>query len=162
VASWFDAGFAATRDANVTGVTIVDFGVYTAKSLSSKRAKTPNGKIQWLRDFQLLQSTRVVCPRPGATFGFHYSVDGAPSGVEVPIRVGVRYPQGVRSPLTGVWVDHAEHVFPRNLGEVRFSDCSIDGAWDNVEGTWSIDLWWAHVELTEQDFELNRKACTES
>jgi len=93
------ASAVSAAPAHVSGLRVVEVGVFEATTVQKIPADTPSGVVLPQKDVRLAQSTTEVCPRSGVDFGLRYAVEGAPQGAPVSIVVRVNFPgAGVRYP----------------------------------------------------------------
>ena len=154
------ANAATAAPTHVSGLRVVEVGVFEATTVQKIPADTPSGVVLLQKDVRLAQSTTEICPRSGVVFGLRYAVEGAPQGAPVAIVVRVNFPgAGVRYPGSRKRERYAEQAYSRDIGAVRFADYAIGGYWDALPGHWSIQFWTDGRLIGEQGFDLNKSAC---
>ena len=135
----------------VSGVEIVEFGLYTADVTGQLRDS--NGIISNVIENLCHIATTTTVPMRGALhFGFRYRVDGPVPGDTVPLTLAVRFPATVQpnpsvQPLT---------VHERNatlaVGTLSYTGYSFDQAWEFVPGTWTLAVRQGGRTLAEKSF----------
>ena len=154
------ASVASAGPAHVSGLRVVEVGVFEATTVQKIPADTPSGVVLLQKDVRLAQSTTEVCLRPNVQFGLRYAVEGEPQGAPVEIVVRVNFPgAGVRYPGSRKRERYAEQAYARDIGAVRFADYTIGGYWDALPGHWSIQFWTDGRLIGEQGFDLKKSAC---
>ena len=140
------SGAARAQNANVQGLQIISYGIYTADVVSTQ----PNHKE--LNNVRLAVSTQTVPAQLGVLFGFRYKITGIPAGAPVRVREVTFYPPGGAHPpgkdvSAGVQVDLAVPI-----DVVRGKYYSFDEPWELIPGTWTFEVWSGDRKLVEQSF----------
>lgn len=138
--------------AQVRGIEIVTYGIYTAELQSSKR------DIQGIRqnistNIRHAATTTTIPAQRGLRFGFEYKVIGAPSGKTVSLKSVVIYPPaGLRSPAVAQPIFRNETTSAPKIGAKHYEGYRFDDAWELVPGPWTIQLWYGDRKLAEKTF----------
>ena len=140
--------------AQVRGVEIVAYGIYTADLQSSKR-DSQGIKQSISTNFRRAATTTTVPAQLGVRFGIEYKVVGAPSGKSVSLKkVMVFPPAGLRSPAVSQPILRNETTTTSKIGETTYTGYRLDDPWELVPGPWAIQLWSGDRMLAEKKFTL--------
>ena len=140
--------------AQVRGVEIVEYGIYTADLQSSKR-DSQGIKQSISTNFRRAATTTTVPAQVGVRFGIEYKVVGAPSGKTVSLKkVTVFPPAGLRSPTVSQQIYRNETTTTSKIGETSYTGYRLDDSWELVPGPWAIQLWYGDRMLAEKKFTL--------
>ena len=145
---------ALAADAEVTGIEIVNFGIYTA-DIASKQWNPGGVAHNVVENPKLAVRTVAVPAQVGVHFGIEYKVLGSPEGAKAVIHRITRYPmEGVRPPGSSAPLYVSERDVTKTIGATSYSDYSLDEEWEAVPGEWSIEIWSNGRKLAEQHFTL--------
>lgn len=137
----------------VTAITVVEHGLYTAEITST--TTLPNGIGQSsLRNICHVATTRSVPALMNVMFGFRFRVEGEPQGAVADLRRVTRYPVPLKPIPSRPPV--LEYDFPINvrIGSVSYIGYGFDHAWELQTGSWTLELWQGRRKLVEQVFEV--------
>lgn len=142
----------AQGQAQVQGVQIVEFGIYTADVQSSQRDS--RGVMQTKStNFRQAVATTIIPAQIGVRFGFRYVVAGDPQGGDAVLKKVVIYPPaGVKSPVVAQPLHRDESTIKAKVGETSYTGYKFDDAWELVPGPWAIELWSGNRRLAEKTF----------
>ena len=145
---------ALAADVEVTGIEIVNFGIYTADITAS--TSNPGGiGHNTVQNTKLAARTTTIPAQVGVHFGIEYKVLGSPDGAEVVIHRVTKFPgPGLRPPGSSTPLSVSESDVRKAIGAVSYSDYSLDDTWEVVPGVWTIELWHDGRKLAEQQFTL--------
>jgi len=145
-------GIAAPATAGeVSGVEIVEYGLYTAEVTGQLR--DTNGIISnVIENLCHIATTTTVPMRGRLHFGFRYRVDGPVPGDTVPLTLAVRFPATVQpNPSVHPLTEH-ERGTTLTIGAVSYTGYSFDQAWEFVPGTWTLSVRQGGRTLAEKSF----------
>lgn len=136
------AGVKKTQPAlpKVTGIKVLEFGVYT--STVTSREKSPaiaDGIKDRASDFKLVRKSTLVDARLGTSIGLQYVLKGSPKGAAVSIEVAVSHPAMV-NPETRESMTRSSATFERVIGEPEHALWSFDTPEGLVPGEYVIEL----------------------
>jgi len=138
--------------AQVQGVEIVAYGIYTA-DLQSATRDSQGIKQNVSTNFRRAATTTTVPAQLGVRFGIEYKVVGAPSGGTVSLKkVTVFPPAGLRSPAVSQPIHRSEATVTSKIGETTYTGYRFDDPWELVPGAWAIQLWYGDRKLVEKKF----------
>lgn len=139
-------------EVQVQGITIVEYGVYTA-DLQSTTRDASGVLVSTSTNFRRVVATDRVPAKIGSRFGFRYTVVGAPQGQTVEIRkVTIYPPQGLQSPTMAQPLRHFERKLSVEIGKTTYTGYKLDDPWELVPGPWTFELWYGGRKLAEQKF----------
>ena len=142
----------AWAQAQVRGIEIVQYGIYTADLQSSKR-DVQGVKQSISTNFRLAATTTTVPAQLGLRFGIEYKVVGAPSGKTVSLKSVMVYPAvGLRSPAVSQPIFRNETTVTPKIGKITYEGYRFDDEWELVPGPWTIQLWYGDRKLAEKTF----------
>ena len=138
--------------AQVRGIEIVAYGIYTADLQSSKR-DSQGIKQSFSTNFRRAATTTTIPAQLGVRFGIEYQVAGAPSGKAISLKKIVVFPPaGLRSPAASQQIYRLETTTTANIGERTYTGYRLDDPWELVPGPWTIQLWDGDRKLVEKTF----------
>ncbi|MFN3655881.1 MAG: DUF3859 domain-containing protein [Pseudolabrys sp.] len=138
--------------AQVRGIEIVAYGIYTAEVQSSKR-DIRGIKQTTSTNFRRAVATTAIPAQLGLRFGMQYKVIGAPAGKTISLKSVVVYPPaGLRSPAVAQPILRNETTSTAKIGETTYEGYRFDDPWELVPGPWTIQLWYGDRKLAEQTF----------
>jgi hypothetical protein len=142
----------AQNPAQVRGIDVVEFGIYTADILSAQRDS--RGVMQTTStNFRQAVATTVIPAQIGVRFGFRYVVAGDPQGGDAVLKKVVIYPPaGVKSPMVAQPLHRSESAIKTKAGETSYTGYKFDDAWELVPGPWTIELWSGDRKLAQKTF----------
>jgi len=141
---------------SVEGIDITNRGIY---EIEVKKKIDDENLVGSYRDIvtniRRIKTTTNIPARLCISFGLEYIIVGAPSGVEIPIKMVTRFPkQGLYNPDTKLTVHWNETVVNRTIGKAHFRSYTLDKEWEVVPGVWTFELWYQGRRLVEQMFNL--------
>jgi len=123
----------------VTGLQIVDYGIYTAFQIAPRSApETVSGAITRGIAARLIAQTRNIPAQKGVMFGFRFVVQGAPAGAVVPCHLVTIFPSPLTNPTTHVRRAYNEYDSGYRIGSTVGKTYSLDDDWELVRGTWTL------------------------
>jgi len=137
----------------VTGVTVVEHGLYTAEVVSSEVLPNGIGRAT-LRNICHVVTTRSVPALMNVMFGFRFIVEGAPQGEVIELRRVTRYPVPMKPLPSRPPVLEYDHTFGARIGVLSYIGYGFDHAWELQTGPWTLELWYGQRKLAEQVFEI--------
>jgi hypothetical protein len=144
----------AWAQAQVRGVEIVQYGIYTADLQSAKR-DSQGIKQSVSTNFRRAATTTTVPAQLGVRFGIEYKIVGAPSGKTIALKKVVVFPPaGLRSPAVPQPILRNETTTTSKIGETSYTGYRLDDAWELVPGPWTIQLWDGDRKLAEKQFTI--------
>lgn len=143
----FAASPAAAADLKVT---IVEYGLYTADTMSEQRA--PDGIIDSVIENLCHYATTTTVPlKTGLHFGFRYRVDGLKPDEVVALGKIVEFPRTVTppgaKPLSRIW-----RALPTEAGKLHYAGYGLDYDWELMPGRWRFYIYQADRQLAEMSF----------
>ena len=147
--------------ATVSGVTVVNVGTYTAKSISApSRAGqlSPTSTIGTASNWHFVSNGTEVPGQVGTQFGIEFRIDGSPVGDAVTLHLVLNFPpQGLRNPNTGDMMHTAKIAFPNlKIGALCLLGYGFDNAWEIVPGVWTEQIWYQDRMLAERTFTVTK------
>lgn len=143
---------AQAHDARVSGVRILEKGVYRAVTLEQQNKgieAAPDG----VRAMKLLTATTTVPARQWVRFGLRYAVAGGPAGAQIDLKLVTKFPPaGLFDPRSGVRHFQLEYVLRRAIGRAYYRDFHLDHIWEVVAGVWTFEFWHRNRKIGEQEF----------
>jgi hypothetical protein len=150
-----------SQPAKVEQIEVTDFGIYTA----DKTASTTNDlglTHNIVNNIQYIAATDTIRAQLGVKFGFRYSIRGAPEDARVTIKqITIYPPAGVMSPKTGLLQTHSFSTVYRIGMSGVFAGYDINEPWEQVPGTWTIQLWVGDQKFAEHSFAVIADAASE-
>ncbi len=144
------AGLAASTAAQEIGVTVVQYGIYTADVTAAPKVG-PNGEVRSVQITNLchVESTRTVPARDKLHFGFRYRVNGPVPGEPVEIRRVFHFPEHAKPPGWPKPEPMDEDTTRVRVGQVTYVGWVL---FHNKPGAWSFELFHADHRLAEMTF----------
>ena len=144
--------YPAWSQAQVRGIEIVRYGIYTADLQSSKR-DVQGVKQNISTNFHRAVATTTIPAQLGLRFGIEYKVVGAPRDKTVSLKTVTVYPAvGLRSPAVAQPIFRNEGTATPRIGETNYEGYRFDDEWELVPGPWTIQLWYGDRKLAEKTF----------
>jgi len=138
----------------VTGVKVLEFGVYTSTVTSREQSPAvADGIKDRARDFKLVRKSTLVEARLGTSIGLKYELKGTPKGTPVTIEVAVRHPAMV-NPETKETMTRSSATFERVIGEPEHAVWSFDTPAGLVPGEYVIELIYEGRSLVQKEFRV--------
>jgi hypothetical protein len=138
----------------VTGVKVLEFGIYTSTVTSREKSPTvADGIKDRATDFKLVRKSTLVDARLGTSIGMKYVLLGAPKGASVTIEVAVRHPAMV-NPETRETMTRSSATFERVIGEPEHALWSFDTQAGLVPGEYVIELFFDGKPLAQKEFRV--------
>ncbi|MFC1488342.1 DUF3859 domain-containing protein [Thermodesulfobacteriota bacterium] len=142
--------------AEVYGIEIFDYGIYTA--VVKKEIKDKNlvgGGFSKIKQIQFIERTTKIPATQNLTFGFQYLIKGRPQGGKIKIRKTTIFPSaGLKNPKTGKTGYKNEVDLTAKIGEKVCEGYRFDEEWEMVPGNWTIQLWYKDRKLAEENFNV--------
>ncbi|GEM_PF-1396101 len=124
----------------VTGVKILEFGIYTSTVVQRiHAASVADGIKDRATDFKLVRKSTLVDARLGTSIGMKYILRGTPKDGHVTIEVGVVHPPMV-NPQTHETMTRSSANFERVIGQPEHAVWSFDTQADLVPGDYTIEI----------------------
>ena len=102
--------------ATVSGVTVMNAGTYTAKSISAPSRggqMSPTSTIGTASNWHFVSNGTEVPGQVGTQFGIDFRIDGSPVGDGMTLHRVLNFPtQGLRNPNTGDMMHLPRSLFP--------------------------------------------------
>lgn len=138
--------------AEVTGARILDFGVYTNKSvdkttLSGSETGTRNTFTK--DDIKFVEKTDKIPARLGVCFGIKYVIDGKPAGSDIAIKKIILHPAIKKDNKT---YTSSEVDLTRTIGAESVSGYAFGFDYLLVPGDWTIQLYCEGKKILEKTF----------
>lgn len=152
---WLVAASAAWAEADpvVEGVTIVEYGTYTAQLLDRvPRRDDPSGFANTLTNHKLVERTYRICARLGVRFGVTIRVEGKPDGGPVMLEIVNNYPAPGIVNDKGAAFKKTRFPWHAAIGQPTAIVFTFDETWEMVPGTWSYDIEYKGRRLGERAF----------
>lgn len=128
----------------VDNIKIIDFGLYKTKFVGWQQAPgTQRGKIQIIKQRELIKKTKIIPGASGSEFGFRYVVNGHEEGGEIDLLIRVSH-SGMQS--------SEEWVAARQIGIPFFEGWKFDDESQIVPGKLTIQLFHEGIKLAEKSF----------
>lgn len=141
-------------DTQVTGIEIVNFGIYAADITSTTPENSGIGH-NVVTNQKLAARTATIPAQIGVHFGVECKVLGSPAGAQVTVRRVTRFPSvGLQRPGAKEPTYVSERDVTKLIGNVSYSDYSIDDSWEAIPGKWRLEFWIDGRKLAEQEFTL--------
>ncbi|MBU1229089.1 MAG: DUF3859 domain-containing protein [Proteobacteria bacterium] len=138
----------------VTGIKVLEFGIYTSTVQSREKSPTiADGIKDRARDFKLVRKSTLVDARLGTSIGMKYVLRGAPKGASVPIEVAVRHPEMV-NPETREAMTRSTATFERVIGQPEHAVWSFDTPEGLVPGEYVIELLFEGQVMVQKEFRV--------
>ena len=145
---------ALAADAEVTGIEIVNFGIYTV-DVTSREANPGGVAHSAVANPKLAVHTTTIPAQLGLSFGFQYKLLGSPAGAKVDIHRVTRFPKvGLRAPGGSAPRYVSERDLSVAIGEVLYMGYGLTESWEVVPGEWSIEIWHNGRKLADRHFTL--------
>ena len=142
--------------AEVYGIEIFDYGIYTA--VVKKEIKDKNlvgGGFSKINQIRFVERTTKIPATQNLTFGFQYLIKGRPQGGKIKIRKTTIFPTaGLKNPKTGKTGYKNEVDLTAKIGEKVCEGYRFDEKWEMVPGKWTIQLWYKGRKLAEERFNV--------
>ncbi len=161
-------------DAVVTGIEILDYGIYEGDRLGSVSAEATslgNTKVYNSKTIKIVEKTARIPAEIGKRFGMRYILRGTPPSAkiehtikvitpgltktpepepEIYIRPGIRRPprNAPKTVTAEQWQAHAQ------LGELSYNGFEFEHDWEVVPGTWTFQILYKDKILAEQSFDV--------
>ena len=142
----------ASFSAEIYGASIVDYGIYAKKDVETRKAGY--GTYAATTPERLIQHTDSIPAIIGTTFGYRYTINGAPKGGHVDLTVKIIIPQpGLTNPKTGKTF-HELAISYKNLkiGSMHHELVTFEEEWDLIPGQWHIQVWHEGTRLIDKAF----------
>ena len=124
----------------VTGVKVLEFGIYTSTVVQRIHASSvADGIKDRATDFKLVRKSTLVDARLGTSIGMKYILRGTPKDGRVTIEVGVLHPPMV-NPQTHETMTRSSAHFERVIGQPEHAVWSFDTQADLVPGDYTIEI----------------------
>lgn len=148
---------AAAPKITVTGVKVLEFGVYTSTvTQREKAASVVDGIKDRATDFKLVRKSTLVDAGLGTGIGMKYVLRGTPKGATVNIDVVVRHP-AIVNPETKEAMTLSTATFERVIGQGEHAVWSFDTEADLVPGEYVIALEFEGKVLAQKAFRVKIK-----
>ena len=136
---------------DVSGVEIVEYGLYTADVTGQLRDSS--GIISnVVENLCHIATTTTVPLRQALHFGLRYRVDGPVPGETVPLTLAVRFPAAVQpNPTVQPLSEHSRSATVV-VGTVSYTGYSFDQLWEFMPGTWTLTVRQGGRTLAEKSF----------
>ncbi|MBU1039894.1 MAG: DUF3859 domain-containing protein [Proteobacteria bacterium] len=145
---------AAAPKITITGVKVLEFGVYTSTvTKREKVASVVDGIKDRATDFKLVRKSTLVDAGLGTGIGMKYVLRGSPKGAAVNIDVVVRHPAMV-NPETKETMTQSTATFERVIGQGEYAVWSFDIPADLVPGEYVIELVYEGKVLAQKVFRV--------
>lgn len=139
--------------AKVKGVTVVEFGVYSADSSGAYPAKTNSGEVELASNIELLERTSEVNAKLGTIIGMTYMINGTPPDSIVNITIKVISPT-FYNPLKGKTSKVQSWVTQKKLNEKTYDLYKFEMPWELVPGTWIMQILYKGRILASHSFKV--------
>lgn len=149
----------ATPVPRVTGIKIVDYGVYTADQLVLKETNAVGVRSFDTGNIRLAAQTHTAHLQMGLQFGFRYKIEGTPAGASVTLRFVTIYPLGgLHNPDVSEPIARSEfmRLTPIESDQPLYTGTVISHDWGMVPGEWTREVWYGGEMLTRQVFTLTQ------
>jgi hypothetical protein len=144
------AGVAQER-ISVTGATVTEVGIYTARVIKKFDVPTvTKGTNEGIDSFSLVQATTNVPARIGTRFGFRYTIHGTPSNAPVVLTMVGEHP-AFKNPKTGKFETRDMYELESWIGQT-YTSYSLDHDWELTPGKWKFEVWHKGTKLCGQFF----------
>lgn len=142
------------REVQLNRVDIVEYGIYTARTLKKiANDAVATGDLRPIDQLKLVKVTTTVPAEVGIRFGVRFIVDGTPRGEPVTLTYITRFPpQGLRNPDTGKTFAQNEFKWNTHVNQIDFRTYTLDNTWEAAPGEWSLEFWYQGRKLGEQKF----------
>jgi hypothetical protein len=141
----------AQDTAFVTGATITEVGIYTARVIQTFDVPSVvGGTNQGLDSFTLVRARTNVPVRVGTRFGFRYTIHGMPSNAPIVLKMVGEHPP-LKDPKTGKVRRRDEYELQSWVGQT-YTSYSFDNEWQAIPGRWKFEVWHKGKKLCEQAF----------
>jgi hypothetical protein len=163
----FTPYWAWAQSASIERAVITNFGIYELEIKKEKDGKAPPRR-SWevVTRFRHVETTTTIPARLCTSFGFEYTIVGAPAGVEIPIKMIAKFPsQGMYDPEKRATTYRTEALVDRAIGRSHLRSYTLDKQWELVPGVWTFELWHRERKLAEQTFTLSapcREGCDQA
>lgn len=138
----------------VSGIEIVDFGIYTADPQARRLGQSGIGTAT-VANVKLAAGTDRIPLKLGVQFGFRYRIDGTPADARVELRRVDLYPApGLVPPGKSQPVRQDEERIVERIGNLTFAGYTFDAPFELVPGPWTFQLWIGDRKLAEKSFTL--------
>jgi hypothetical protein len=139
---------------SITGIQIVEYGIYTAKS--APLLDRSQGGIARLSVDSLCHvvTTLAVPARRGLYFGFRYNVQGSIPGELVNLTMTVRFPAPIQPPGAPSAFAVDKFSTQARVGALKYTGFNFGSDWQLMPGTWRFELSHADRKLAELAFEV--------
>jgi len=135
-------------------VEIIDYGIYSGRTVGhTDRPGTANG-INEVLDRKLIEQTEVVTARLGERFGIEYVVRGQPNGTIVTLTEITRFPPQGLVNAKGERLQKSEFEWQEVIGRRAIRTYDFTDAWEMVEGDWTLEFYYQGRKIGEKRFKI--------
>jgi hypothetical protein len=141
---------------SITGIQIVEYGIYTARLMPQTQTSRSEGGVPRLDVDSLchVATTLVVPARLGLHFGFRYNVQGSLPGQLIDLTMTARFPAAMRPPGAPNPLTVDKLALTARVGVTKYTGFKFGSDWHLVPGTWRFELSYADRKLAELAFEV--------
>ncbi|HXH64463.1 MAG TPA: DUF3859 domain-containing protein [Mariprofundaceae bacterium] len=146
----------AAQSSAVPRVEVVDYGLYTASVVQSKR--DAQGILDSVSsDIRHMKTTHDVPARLGTQFGLRFKLLGEPDGAQVTLKeVWIFPPAGLRPPEANEAIHQIQRNITVTMGKTRYLSYKFDDPWELIPGTWTHELWYQGRKVVSQRFTVGQ------
>lgn len=150
----FGATPSQTLAQQVSGIEIVEFGIYTADRQTRRAGQSGIGTTT-VANVKLAVSTDRIPMQQGVQFGFQFRINGAPVDARVELRRVDLYPApGLTPPGKSQPTRQDEERMVERIGNLSFVGYTLDAPFEMVPGSWTFQLWIGDRLMAEKSFTL--------
>jgi hypothetical protein len=141
--------------AQVDGVEILNYGVYTARDREGVRGTEKKAAEQESqeKDWKLVKKGERIPAKIATSFGMEYVIKGAPAGEPVKITLRYLHPT-ISNTQTGKIYNSQEVSIDTLVGKKVHEGYTFDHEWELVTGAWVIQVFYDGRKLGEQYFTI--------
>jgi len=144
------------KTVGVTGIEILDYGIYMAEEIKSEENEgSATGKRTVVKDIKFISRTNSIQAKIGDRFGISFVMRGQPEGKKVAIKTISTYPDpGIPNPKTGIY--KRKSTFSRQLaiGKKELIGYGFDRDSELVPGEWTFQIWYDGKKWAEKTFNV--------
>src|SRR5215212_2754678 len=139
----------------VTGVEVIDYGIYQLKPTGELRKAPGTGSGKWsvTSEPRLLKKTDSIPARIGTTFGIKYKILGTPKDDPVEILFRVRHPK-ILNPETGKSVSVEQCKVTVLIGAVDYRGYTLGSGADLQPARWVLQILVNSKIVVEHEFQV--------
>lgn len=146
--------FAFCQD--VTGIEIVDFGLYTIEvEKQIQDTSSLSGSRNIVKNPRLIEQTDNIPAKLGVSFGLRYKILGKSNGDTVTLEKEVLFPE-TTNPGTGKTSSRSVTNLSKKIGSTYYTGLSFEEPWELVPGQYKISIFYNGSKLAEKIFFIEK------